>query len=113
MTTTTKPGEKLLTYSASELSRIIRTCAEAGVTSLEIGDIKIAFIDKVNNLKQTQDSDHTVQEVKEFKDDELEPTVSEQDTNELLMLTDSHKWEQTLRAEETEETYHVGASPAL
>lgn len=109
----TKAGKTSLTYSAKELVQIIKTCGQVGVTNLEIGDIKIAFIDNNSNITQNHNSDHTVQVVQEFRDVEHAPSISPEDEMEMLRLTDSHKWEQGLRAEETEEAYHVGASPAL
>lgn len=105
-----------MSFEADDIVKIIKACAKGRVKDLDLGNIKISFIDNSEFVEQNLSRDHSIKNyefVSEQSDDDTEPVLSEEDEREMLLLTDSDKWERTLRANETEETQYVGARPTL
>lgn len=102
-------------FSAKDIAQIIKACKSSGVLSLEIGELKISFLDKCDKINQNLDSNSKIL-------DPLEPgqtedikyeTLSEDEKKEMLMFSDPDKWERQVIAEETQEAFYIGAKPTL
>jgi hypothetical protein len=104
-----------MNFNAKELIQILKACKNSNVGSFSLGDLSITFLDKCGNINQTLASDIKIESPMESGDETetVYKSLTDEDERELTVLNDPAQFERAIYAEETQEAFHIGASPTL
>lgn len=105
-----------MSFTSEDVVKIIKQASKSGVLKFELGDIKIEFVDKsqevVQNLNKSNFNSHVDFDLTKPNKLDQEDLETPEETN-LLMIADSQAWEDEVIFGQTQETQTIGTSPDL
>jgi hypothetical protein len=104
-----------MAFSASDLIKIIKQCGNSGVKSFKVADLELSFLDTEQESSQNLPSPEKIENpmLPGEKEDPAFTTLTDEEREDALLISDPGKWEREIIAKESEETFYIGTSPTL